>query len=372
MAEPLKNSFSLEVIDRIGSAIHAVHPDFPLNAFVGTAAEGFLELELTPRARHISHALAAHLPRDRAEALVILTESLGPPLGEVESDGMASFLYLPHVFFVAEHGLPHFEEAMEFQHEVTRRFTAEFSIRTFIDRYPEAALARLQVWTGDSDMHVRRLVSEGTRPRLPWASRLNRFIEDPEPVIHLLGHLKDDPTEYVRRSVANNLNDISKDHPDRVVDVLSDWADEPSRSRLIRHALRSLIKLGHPGALGLLGYGSASRLRADVVDIEPGSPAIGESVTIAVTLTNPTPEPEPALVDLRIHFVKANGGTSPKVFKMKETTVGPGEAESMSKKISLAQLTTRTHYPGSHRVEVLINGAGYEAGVFELRPAPNE
>jgi len=372
MAEPLKNSFSLDVIDRIGSAIHAVHPDFPLDDFVVTATEGFLDLELTPRARHISQALATHLSRDRAEALAILTESLGPPLGEVESDGMASFLYLPHVFFVAEHGLPHFEEAMSFQHEVTRRFTAEFSIRAFLDRYPEATLTRLQVWTADPDMHVRRLVSEGTRPRLPWAPRLNRFIEDPEPVIDLLGHLRDDPTEYVRRSVANNLNDISKDHPDRVVDLLSDWADEPSRSRLIRHALRSLIKLGHPGALGLLGYGSASRLTVDSVDIEPSSPVIGESVTISLTLTNPTPDPEPALVDIRIHFVKANGGTSPKVFKMKETTVGPGQTQSMGKRISLAQHTTRTHYAGSHRVEVLINGSGHEAGAFDLGPAPRK
>ena len=369
MAEPLKDSFSLDVIDLIAEAIDRVHPDFPRDEFIETAGTGFLDLELTARARHISEALAAYLPDDRREALRILTDSLGPPLGEVESDGMASFKYLPHVFFVADHGLPHFEEAMAFQHEVTRRFTAEYSVRVFIDRYPEPTLQRLQAWTADPDMHVRRLVSEGTRPRLPWAPRLHRFIEDPEPVIDLLGRLKDDPTEYVRRSVANNLNDISKDHPDLVVAVLSEWVEEPSRSRLIRHALRSLVKQGHPGALGLLGYGSASRLTVDSMSIEPSRPRIGERVTISVTMTNPTSQPQSALVDLRVHFVKANGATSPKVFKLKETTVGPGHTEPMRKSISLAQHTTRTHYPGRHRVELLINGVSHEAGAFEVGPA---
>src|SRR5690606_1520380 len=213
VAEPLKDSFGPEVIERIAADIAAVHPAFPRSEFVRRASDGFGDLELTPRARLISAALAATLPADRGEALRVLGASLGPPLGDRESGGMAAFVYLPHVYFVADHGLDHFEEAMWFQHEVTRRFTAEYSIRTFLDAHTQRTLAQLREWASDPDMHVRRLVSEGTRPRLPWAPRLQRFIDDPSPAVDLLELLKDDRAEYVRRSVANNLNDISKDPP---------------------------------------------------------------------------------------------------------------------------------------------------------------
>lgn len=366
MAEPLKNSFGPDVIGRIADDIVAVHPRFPVTDFVRRADDGFLELELTPRARQIADALAATLPSDRGEALRLLQASLGPPLGERESDGMASFVYLPHVFFVAEHGLDHFDDAMAFQYQVTRRFTAEFSIRAFLDHQPDRTLARLRKWAADPDMHVRRLVSEGTRPRLPWAPRLQRFVEDPGPVLELLEMLKDDPTEYVRRSVANNLNDISKDHPGLVAEVAARWSERPERRRLIRHALRTLVKAGDADALAVLGYVGRDGLEVETLWIDPTQLHVGDKVVAGAVVTNTASSSVPVLVDFRVHFVKKDGHASAKVFKGKEAMVDPGARLTVRKTVSLAHQTTRTPYPGTHVVEVIVNGDVAASAGFEV------
>ena len=175
------------------------------------ATRGLEALELMDRGRHVMRAMRTHLPQDPAEAIGILERSLGPPLDGTEGHGMAPFRYLPHVLFVATHGLRCFEASMRAQHALTQRFTAEFSVRPFLEAEPARTLARLTAWTRDPSPHVRRLVSEGTRPRLPWAGRLRAFQRDPTPTLALLERLKDDPHPYVRRSVANHLNDIGKD-----------------------------------------------------------------------------------------------------------------------------------------------------------------
>src|SRR5918999_792307 len=231
MAEPLKNSYGPEVPRRIGAMIAAVDTAFPVDAFLADALEGYEELELTPRARHIADALGRHLPQDYERAVEILVASLGPKLDSPELTGMDVFLYMPHVFFVAERGGDHFEASMRAQYELTQRFSAEFSIRVFLERYPEATLARLRELALDPSAHVRRLVSEGTRPRLPWTPRLRAFQDDPRPVLELLELLRDDPELYVRRSVANNLNDIGKDHPDLLLDTARAWLMDATEER---------------------------------------------------------------------------------------------------------------------------------------------
>ena len=348
--------------------IGSVESDFAASEFVDRCLVGYESMELTERARHIAGVLADHLPSDRARALAIVTNALGPEIEETELTGMDGFLYLPLVFFVADKGLDHFEAAMTAQYELTKRFTAEFSIRAFLDRYPDATLARLREWAGDSNVHVRRLVSEGSRPRLPWAPRLRAFQSDPQPVIELLELLKDDPEEYVRRSVANNLNDISKDHPDLVVEIARRWWDgaPAPRRRLVRHGLRTLIKQGHPGALAVLGFGPDSPVQIESVSVIPESVEIGGKVRIEVRLVNPSKDEGGALVDLIVHFVKANGSTSPKVFKGAELRLEPGETKRISKSVSLRQHSTRTHYPGRHEVEVQLNGLVVPGGTFEL------
>lgn len=386
MAEPLKNMFGPEMVHGVADAIVAVHKPFDVAGFTNHALDGYEDLELTPRCKQIAAAMAKFLPKDRGQAIEILIDSLGPnlqncdpadadPTGDpaIDDNPMSGFFYMAHGYFLSDHvgvetGAEHFDAIMKANYEITKRATSEFSIRTPLRDQTAAALALLKTWVHDDNVHVRRLVSEGTRTRLPWSFRLKTFQQDPTPVFELLEELKDDPVEYVRRSVANNLNDIAKDHPDLVVETAARWwtNGDHNRRRLIRHGLRTLVKAGDPGALEVLGYGASSPARVGHVSIEPGTVAIGGKVKIEVTIENPSREPAGALVDLRVNFVKSNGSTSAKVFKGSELDLEPGASGLVRKTISVAQHTTRTHYPGEHVVEVMINGAIHPAGVFKL------
>ncbi len=368
MAEPLKNSFGADVPRTIARMIVAVSPRFDEKAFVRSALDGYDELELMPRAWKIAHALRRCLPEDYEQALEILLASLDQPSGRTAAVGMGAFVFLPHVFFVAEYGLDHFEASMRAQYLLTQRFTAEFSIRRYLERHQKATLARLAEWTADPSEDVRRLVSEGTRPRLPWAPRLRAFQADPRPVLALLERLKDDASLYVRRSVANNLNDIGKDHPDVLVETARRWMENATEERrwIIRHALRSAVKRGEAGALHVLGFGDKALIAIGKVRITPSRPPIGSSVGITWEMANQASGGQRVLVDLRVHYVKANGKHSPKVFKLKTVELAPRETIRFSKSLALTQFTTRTHYPGTHRIELLVNGRAYPLGRFQV------
>lgn len=369
MAEPLKNHFDARVPRAIARDVTAVWPEFPAKAFVADALEGFEALELMDRGRHIARALGRHLPADYGRAIDVLLRSVGDRPVKTDGDGgMASFFYLPHVCFVAEFGLGHFEASMRAQYLLTQRFTAEFSVRPFIEHHETAALALFRKWATDSSVHVRRLVSEGTRPRLPWAGRLRRFQQDPAPVLELLELLKDDPELFVRRSVANNLNDIGKDHPEILVQVGRRWmegASEPRRA-LVRHALRSLVKQGHPEALAVLGFGKRADIALEDVSIAPKRVAIGGRIVVAFAVRSTSRRAQRVLVDFRIHFVKANGKSAAKVFKLKAFDLPPAGAITCRKTVTLANLTTRQHYPGRHLVDVLLNGRIELIGSFTV------
>jgi 3-methyladenine DNA glycosylase AlkC len=368
MAEPLKNYYGTDVPARIADMIKEVDSGFDADAFLADALDGYQALELTPRAWQIADALGRHLPQDYERAIEILVASLGPKLEAAELTGMDVFVYLPHVFFVAKFGVDHFEPSMHAQYELTQRFTAEYSIRVFLERYPQRTLARLREWALDSNVHVRRLVSEGTRPRLPWAPRLRAFQVDPRPVLELLELLKDDPELLVRRSVANNLNDIGKDNPAALIETCRRWMRDatPERSWLVRHALRSAVKRGDPEALEILGFVPAMGVTVRDIRIVPEVASIGQRVLFTVGLANETSTTKQLLLELRIHFIKANGRSSAKVFALKELELQPSEHARLEKTISLAQHTTRTHYPGKHRVEVLVNGQVSGAGAFDV------
>ncbi len=368
MAEPLKNSFGPEIPVYLAELLGAVVPRFPRKKFIAACVNGLDELELMPRSRHIADVLAFTLPADRGDALQVVIDALqreGPPQ---ELHGMEGFRYLPLVDFVAVHGLDHFDVAMKLQYELTQRFTAEFCIRPFLEVHREATLARLREWSADPSEHVRRLVSEGTRPRLPWAPRLRDFMADPSPVVELLELLKDDPSEYVRRSVANNVNDIAKDHPDVAVSIGRRWWRDagPERKRLVKHALRTLVKQGNPDALAVIGFGADTPLQVTRAVCVPTSVAIGETMRVEIDLHNPTNEAHGALVDIVVHFVKSNGSTSPKVFKGAEVDVEPGATVTVRKTVSLRVHTTRTPYAGRHGVEALVNGTTHLVGTFDV------
>ena len=369
MAEPLKNHFGSRIPKTIAAMIAGVWPQFPSKAFLADALEGFDALELMDRGRHLAHVLRRHLPPAYPQAVDILVRSASARPDRSHGDGgMASFLYLPHVCFVSAFGLDDFESSMAAQYELTQRFTAEFSIRPFLERYPERTLARLRRWARDPSHHVRRLVSEGTRPRLPWAGRLRAFQADPRPVLELLELLKDDPSSDVRRSVANNLNDIGKDHPDILIATARRWmtgADEDRRA-LVRHALRSLVKQGNSEALKVLGFGGGARVAIEKPRIAPRRSSIGGRVTISCYVRSLTRRPQPVVIDLRVHFVRGRGRTAVKVFKLKTVELLPDGGVSCRKTLSLADLTTRRHYPGRHRVDVVVNGRAHELGAFVI------
>ena len=257
---------------------------------------------------------------------------------------------------------------MTLQHALTQRFTCEFSIRVFIDAEPERTLARLREWTRDpvrtsgaSSRKAPGLGSRGLRGsggswtiRRPWSSSSSCS--------------RTTPRRCVRRSVANNLNDIGKDHPDVLVEVCRRWLVDATEERraLVRHALRSAVRRGEPEALEVLGFGNAPSLAISDVRIEPNVATIGDRVRLACLVENTSAGAAAWNVDLRIHFVKANGSTSPKVFKLRTFELEPGEARSLMKWISLAQHSTRKHHPGLHVAELVVNGATQPLGSFTV------
>jgi 3-methyladenine DNA glycosylase AlkC len=285
-----------------------------------------------------------------------------------EGNTLAPFLFMPHTFFVARYGLAHFEASMRAQYELTQRFTAEFSIRPFLLEHTRQTLSKLESWLDDPSEHVRRLISEGTRPRLPWAGRLPAFQKDPAPVLELLDALKDDSSLYVRRSVANNLNDIGKDNPDIMLNTAERWLrDAPApRAWLVKHALRVAVKDAHPRALALMGFGQQAQVQINDASVSPASVREGDSVTLSCSVQSLASVPQSLLIDFVVHYVKANGSTRAKVFKLTACELAAGEQISLRKRLSLAAMTTRQHYAGEHRVELLINGQHVALGSFML------
>lgn len=268
---------------------------------------------------------------------------------------------------VARSGLADVPRALACLHALTQRFSAEFAIRPFVRDHPALVFDTLMRQTQDPSAHVRRLVSEGSRPRLPWGLRLQALVTDPAPTLPLLHALQDDPSAYVRRSVANHLNDIGKDH----ADLVAAWVREhrrgasAQRSALLRHASRSLIKQGHPPTLAAWGLqpGLRGTARLQLSDLRV---AVGDAIVLSVALQSSALQPQDLVVDYVVHHVRANGGTSPKVFKGWKLTLAPGEARQLDKRHSLRPVTTRTLYPGTHRVELQVNGQALAASAFEL------
>ncbi|MFZ5476176.1 MAG: DNA alkylation repair protein [Myxococcota bacterium] len=312
--------------------------------FVADALAGLDALELTPRGRHVAAAMARHLPRDFVAAAAIVERALGPV--EPGVPGLSSFRFLPVSFWVAEAGLADFEAAMRLQHALTQRFTAEFSVRAWLRADPARTMARLAEWTRDPSEHVRRLVSEGTRPRLPWAPRLPGLDAVP-----LLDALVGDPSLYVRRSVANHLGDVAKDDPDRAVAVARRWG----HPWITRHGLRWLVKQGHPGALALLGARGAE------VEVSGDVRVDGDDAHLAVEITSRAQQR--LVVDYVVAFPGARGPRT-KVFKLTTVDAAAGQVLSLSAKVSLRPMTTRPRYPGEHAVAARVNGVDFPVGTF--------
>lgn len=345
-------------------------PDFDHAAFVKQTMRGFKSLELKERISRIADSLQACLAEDFQAACKHIVASLPPRLDPNKTDDdFGDFIFAPLGEYVVREGLTkaNLNRALRTLKEITQRFSMEDSIRAFINAFPDRTLAELEKWAKDKNYHVRRLVSEGTRPTLPWSKRLTIDQLTPLP---LLDQLYRDPTRYVVRSVANHLNDIAKTDAPAVLKRLRQWKREGLQRQdefewLSRHALRTLVKRGDSKALAFLGYRDQPKIAVDTFEVSPNTVKPGESITIDVAMT--ALRTEPLIVDYVVDFVKANGTTAPKVHKLKQLTLAAGESVALTKKHTLkANATTYKLYPGEHRVTLQVNGQQLASKMFDL------
>lgn len=363
--EPFKNLLNAALVREAGAALVGSWPGFDRKGFERRALRGLDALEMKARAMHIADALEATLPSDFDAACAAIERSLAPPIDPdlpvpdriAAKTGLAGWIVWPLGEFVARRGLDEPERALRALHALTQRLTAEFAIRPLIVRHPGLTLATLLAWTRDPSAHVRRLASEGSRPRLPWGLRLQALVADPTPTLPILEALQDDPSAYVRRSVANHLNDIAKDHPHLVVDwVRRHLATAGTERRaLLAHASRGLVKQGHTGMLALWGAGDAFTGHCSLA-AAPRRVSVGERIELKVHLRSGARQPQSLLIDYAVHHVKADGRTSAKVFKGWKLTLAPGESRTLTKAHSFVPVTTRRYHPGEHPIELRING----------------
>ncbi len=373
MAEPFKNLFNTKIIEGMGEHFLKAWPEFDCIGFVKAATHNLYALELKARSNQITEAMSQYLPSDFEKSAMIILASLTPDDDgdisgiTVTSDGIAGWAIMPMTHYVGLHGVDHLELAMNLLKELTKRFTSEFGIRFLLLEKQEEAMEILSQWTNDKSRHVRRLVSEGTRPRLPWAMQLSAFVKDPAPLMPLLEALKDDPEEYVRRSVANNLNDIAKDHPELVAEIAECWLIDANKSRekLVRHACRTLIKQGHKRTLQALGYGQPE-VKINHLKVLTPTVDFGQALIFELSLESTSHNTQPLIIDYIIHHKKANGETTPKVFKWKNITLYPEKTIAAQKKHAMKKVTTRVYYPGEHRIEIVVNGVSQVMSDFEL------
>lgn len=380
----MKDGLGDAAVKRLAANLWAVQADFPYQPFLELALQGLQELELKERVIHIIAALHQVFPEDFKQTAGILHKCSQQWQAGDPDDPLRGFAAWPLIDYVGVHGLQQPALALDTLKKLTSLFSAEFAIRPFLLEHRELSLKRLHLWSRDKDEHVRRLVSEGCRPRLPWGIRLQPFCEDPGDILPLLEALKADESLYVRRSVANNLNDISKDHPELVLDVCHNWnkgADigdekggkndgkqsvDKDRQWLIRHATRTLVKAGHPRVFSLLGYTDKPEISLSPIKLQQEQIVLGEALQFNVQLHATGPKPQKLVLDYAIHHMKANGQTSPKVFKLKNLTLKAGEKLSIDKKHMIKEISTRKYYSGTHKLEILINGLGMRGMEFEL------
>jgi 3-methyladenine DNA glycosylase AlkC len=372
--EPFKNLLNPQVVAHAAAALARARPDFDAKRFSRLASHGLDALEFKARADHIAGALQACLPADFGQAASLLEAALAPPkpvdetgLTDAHTQGLAGWILWPAGEYVARAGLQQPERALAALHAFTQRFTAEFAIRPFIQAHPALVFETLATWVRDPSPHVRRLVSEGSRPRLPWGLRLTNLVQDPAPTLPLLAALQDDPSEYVRRSVANHLNDIAKDHPQVVVGWVRQHLGDapPERRALLRHASRSLIKQGHADTLALWGLGTP--FKGEVAfGLAPQRLRVGGALQLSLSLRSTARKAQPLEIDYVVHHVKANGSTSPKVFKGWKLELPAGATRELVKGHSMKPITTRRYHAGEHRVDIQINGKVVAGAAFQL------
>lgn len=364
----VRNVFNEKVVNQLSTSLAQAWHGFDAQEFSRAVNSRLKDLSFSGRAALIRDSLWKYLPRDFPRALEILLKALPAETIEDDLKGYDGFIVMPQNDFVAKYGLDHYDHSMQALYQMTKRFSAEGAIRAFILKYPERTLKILSDWAEDENPHVRRLVSEGTRPRLPWTMQLKPFMQDPRPVLQLLEKLKTDPVLMVRRSVANNLNDIAKDNPDLVVETLRRWSkiEDEGTQWLIRHAARTLVKQGNKDALQVLGFNSKVEILVSNIQIDKPVVNIGGDLNFSFEIISKSEEAQDLVIDYIIYHFKANGRLTPKVFKLAKKKLEAGETLRVSKRHSFRPISTRKYYAGTHHLEIQVNGAYYSKVNFDL------
>jgi 3-methyladenine DNA glycosylase AlkC len=367
MGEPFKNFIRRETLAPLADRIAAARPGWSASRFLDAACDGLDALELKARVIHVAEALRAHLDPDYLAALDHLLDALPPAQVGTESfdGGMAMW---PVLTFVERHGVAHFDRSMSALRQMTSRFSAEFAVRPFLAADMDRALATLTEWASDPNPHVRRLVSEGTRPRLPWGQQVRGLMAEPPPSLPLLNALCRDPVLYVRRSVANHIGDIAKAQPDLAVATVVGWIDgedTPEARWIARHALRHPVKIGHAGALAAFGF-HPPQLAEVMVSILPESIVLGDAVRVSARLKSASSDDQPLSMDLVLSFPSSSGRVSRKTFKWGTPTLPGGGVWEGEKKLPMRKVTTRRHIAGPVQVGLQVNGQVVAEGQFHL------
>lgn len=364
-----KDWFDKEAANLLGNQITQVYPAFKKERFLKLATEELDELEMMARVRKFSGSLYECLPHKPAKALKILVTSLPPKMQDCECLNNG-WLQWPLGQYIADYTLVDYSSAFNAMVELTQRFTSEFAIRPYVESYPERIFKDLHALTPHKNPHVRRWCSEGIRPRLPWGIKLRSLINDPKPIIPILDELIDDPEIYVRKSVANNLNDIAKDHPELVIRYCEKLVkkNHPHRSWVAKTAVRTLIKDGHPQALEVLGFYQikdvGSQLKLHSKNVQIGSP-----LDFEFSVKNNTPKNQNVLIDFSIVYKRKTKGNFEKTFKGTTTELAPGETYILKKSFPMKQTSIRALYPGKHYLIIKVNGSNMNQENFELLPA---
>ncbi len=373
-APKLKDYFTEDVVRSIGDRLATHHRTFDVDRFVGRVmapddGEPFDTLEFTARSRRIADGIEATADLDPVALMDLLVRSLPPVLDAADGSLNEGFSLWPYGEVIARHGAEHPAEGLAASYELTQRFTSEFAIRPILAHHPDA-LATVAQWATDPSEHVRRLASEGTRPRLPWAQRLSLPVDE---VLAILSTLRADESAYVRKSVANHLNDLAKEHPERIIAMLADWHREAEAAGIeetqwiVRHALRNHLKAGTPAALAIFGY-EEPQLEVRGLAATPASVAIGDDVEFSFVLesTATGADDQLLMVDLVMGYRKANDSVSPKVFKFRELHLETGAQQECSKRFAMVERSTRRLYPGEHSLTVRVNGQDLATTTFDL------
>lgn len=363
--------FNAERVDFLARQFSAAVPGFDEAGFIRAVMQRLNELELKQRIVHIAETLEKFLADDFTVAVKQILAALPPELDPTKTDDdFGDFIIAPLGEFVARRGMAakHVAISLKALQELTKRFSMEDAVRRFINAHPEKTLAALKKWSNDRNYHVRRLVSEGTRPRLPWSGRLSIQHTVPLP---LLDQLHADATRYVTRSVANHLNDIAKLDPALVLSTLQRWRKQGKQrpeelAWICRHALRTLIKQGHIETLEFLGLRTNPKVSVTEIELKQSTIAAGETLEFTIEIT--AHRDESLVIDYVIDFVKANGRSSSKVFKAKKLSLKRGECVTITKRHPLkANATTYRLFPGTHHLTIQINGAAAVGTAFEIQ-----